>query len=57
MQKRQNPLNWQQRDKDRLLRNFNKNLSLNTISKIYGVSPATIRKWVQTLTNVKEKSP
>ena len=55
MRKRQNPLNWQQRDKDRLLRNFNKNLSLKTICKIYGVSPATIRKWVKTLTNVKEK--
>jgi len=55
MRKRQNPLNWQQRDKDRLLRNIKKNLPLKTIAKIYGVSPATIRKWVQTLTNVKEK--
>lgn len=51
MQKRQDPLTWHQRDKDRLLRNVNKNLPLNIIAKIYGVSGPTIKKWVETLTN------
>ena len=51
MQKRQDPLTWHQRDKDRLLRNVNKNLPFNIIAKIYGVSPPTIKKWVEILTN------
>ena len=51
MQKRQDPLTWHQRDKDRLLRNVNINLPFNIIAKIYGVSPPTIKKWVETLTN------
>ena len=51
MQKRQDPLTWHQRDKDRLLRNVNKNLPLNIIAKIYGVSGPTIKKWVEILTN------
>ena len=56
MQKRQDPLTWHQRDKDRLLRNVNKNLPLNIIAKIYGVSGPTIKKWVETLTKANKKS-
>jgi hypothetical protein len=51
MQKRQDPLTWHQRDKDRLLRNVNKNLPLNIIAKIYGVSGPTIKRWTEILTN------
>ena len=50
MQKRQDPLTWHQRDKDRLLRNVNKNLPLNIIAKIYGVSGPTIKRWTEILT-------
>ena len=56
MQKRQDPLTWHQRDKDRLLRNVNKNLPLNIIAKIYGVAGPTIKKWVETLTKANKKS-